>query len=88
MTQSDNYWSNIIPQSRYRRLDKSESLRKVDLDIYSWESCETAEKKQLKQNVLDLYWLIQAELLGETTVNTSEPVGLESLLSDLGLDDI
>ena len=88
----DEYWANIIPQSRFRHPDKASSLRQVATTVFSWSDCTQAHKQVLKKRVLDLYALIQDELIGETGLNrdgdASDSVGLSTILAKLGLSDV
>ncbi|NBT89058.1 MAG: hypothetical protein EBT51_12295 [Flavobacteriaceae bacterium] len=75
----DDYWSHIVPQSRYRKLGDDADPRPIPMDVVSWAACSAADKQALNMRIDALYAAILQELIVDETAASS--VHSDSILS-------
>jgi len=75
----DDYWSHIVPQSRYRKLGDDAEPRPIPMEVVSWAACSATDKQALNMRIDALYAAIIQELIVDETAVSS--VHSDSILS-------
>ena len=81
----DAYWSQIIPQSRYRKLGDDSDERPIPMDLVSWKGCSKSDKQALSERVEALSDLIANELMADQANEYDASAIVQALKRKLGL---
>ena len=85
MMVDDEYWSQIIPQSRYRKIDEDGDVRSLPMDVEAWTANDESDKQRLRERVDALYTVILNELMGDHTDRVDSTNILNSIKRKLGV---